>query len=247
MNAEITKEIRKQIAEAMASGLPENTGEIIVREGEAMPLHEPVKVNIAGTIDAPARWLETRHDCVKEKTCHVIVNREKLTVTLRCNENNHYGSCIAGSLTLSPEFERFGINNGEYMTNFEMAELFKMNRTFFESRTVAMQLVTDLQNFKAKVDKDIEQSDNKRGDRRILVNQAVQHNLPEAFSLHLPVFKGTEAQTVLVEVYVNPADLTCTLVSPEACDLIESMRDALINDTLDRIKAVCPDIVIIEQ
>lgn len=66
-----------------------------------------------------------------------------------------------------------------------------------------MKLVTDLQNFKAKVDKEIEQSNNNRGDRRILINQAVEHNLPEAFTLILPIFKGTAKQTIAVEVYVN--------------------------------------------
>ena len=51
----------------LANGLPQNCGEIIIREGNAVKLHEPVKVDIEGTIDAPARWLETRHDCLKEK------------------------------------------------------------------------------------------------------------------------------------------------------------------------------------
>lgn len=110
-----------------------------------------------------------------------------------------------------------------------------------------MKLVTELQNFRAKVDKEIEKSDNNRGDKRLLINQAVQSNLPEAFNLHIPIFKGTPKQTINVEVYINPSDFSCTLVSAEANDLLEEMRDREMDSVLERISAVCPDIVIIEQ
>ena len=247
MESKIKEEVKQQIAEMLANGIPSGCGEIVIREGRAVELKEPVKVDIAGTIDAPARWLETRFDCLKEKTCYVIVNRERLSIFLRCNENNHYGSQVSGSLVISPEIKKFRINEGHYITNFEMAELIKMNRAHFENKTVAMKLVTELQNFKAKVDKEIEQSNNNRGDRRLLINQAVEHNLPEAFNLRLPIFKGTDKQTIQVEVYVNPSDFTCTLVSPEANDLIEEMRDREIDAVIDRIRERCPNIVIIEQ
>ena len=190
-------------------------------------------------VASDAGWQVLEYECG--------VNREQLTIALQCNENNHYGTLVVGSLTLSPEYKRFGINEGEYITNFEMAELIKMNRSFFENKSVAMKLVTDLQNFKAKVDKEIENSDNKRGDRRILVNQVVQSNLPEAFNLVIPVFKGCEKQTVQVEVYVNPNDFTCTLVSAQSNELIIETRDTIIDEVLERIRLTCPDIVIIEQ
>lgn len=246
---EVKTEVKKQIAEMLANGLPSQCGEIVIREGKAMEIHEPVKVVISGTLDAPARWLETRMHLglVNQGANHVLVDRENLSITLQCNENNHYGSKISGSLIVSPEFKRFGINEGEYITNFDMAELFKMNRSFFETKAVAMKLVTELQNFRAKVDKDIEKSDNNRGDKRLLINQVVQSNLPEAFNLQIPIFKGTPKQTINVEVYVSPADFSCTLVSAEVNDLLEEMRDHEMDAVLDRIKAVCPDIVIIEQ
>lgn len=244
---EVKEEVQRQIAEMMANGLPNGVGEIVIREGKAVELKEPVKVVIAGTIDAAARWLETRFDCLKEKSCYVIINREKLTISLQCNENNHYGTLVKGSLELSPEIKRFGINAGDYVTNFEMAELLKMNRSYFETKATAMKLVAELQNFRAKVDKEIENSNNNRGDRRMLVNQVVQSNLPEAFNINIPIFKGTQKQTIAVEVYVNPNDFSCTLVSPEANDLIEEMRDREMDAVLDRIKERCPYIVIIEQ
>lgn len=248
MEKQVKAEIAKNIAETIANvSEPVVNSSIIFREGQALPLHEPEKVQLLGTIDAPARWLEKRADTINQKECYVEVNREKMIISLRTDESSYYGTTVYGKLELSPEYNKFGINGGEYITNFEMAELFKMNRAYFENRSVAMKLVTDLQNFKAKVDKEIENSDNKRGDRRILVNQAVQSNLPEAFNLVIPVFKGCEKQTVHVEVYVNPNDFTCTLVSAQSNELIIETRDTIIDEVLERIRLTCPDIVIIEQ
>lgn len=244
MKEETKDNLRQQVSKAVIKG--ELPNEIIIREGAALKLHEPVKVCIEGTIDAPARWLESRHGLDAQK-CHVLVNRDKMTISLQCEENDHYGTRIEGALTLSSEFRRFGINEGEYRTHFELAELIKMNRSYFESKSTAMKLVSELQNFKAKVDKEVEQSDNNRGDRRVLINQAVQHNLPEAFTLVLPIFKGVAEQTIQVEVYVNPADLSCTLVSPEANDIIVSSRDALMDEVVERIKNAYEGLVIIEQ
>lgn len=72
-------------------------------------------------------------------------------------------------------------------------------------------------------------------------------NTEKIFTLILPVFKGVAAQTLQVEVYVNPADLSCTLVSPEANDIVATSRDSLIDSVIERIKTVTPDIVVIEK
>ena len=248
MEKELKDEIRRQIAEALTGNMESGVKEIVVREGKALEQKEPIKVEIAGTIEAPLRWLEKRvaMKLFSEETCHILVDREQMSITLRCLENYHYGAQITGFLELSPVFKKFGINSGKYMTNFEMAELFKMNRSYFENKTTAMSLVTQLQNFKAKVDKDIENMDNKRGDRRILVNQVVQSNLPEAFNLVMPVFKGQAKQTIAVEVYVEPNNFNCCLMSPEANDLIHELTDTAIDEVLEGIQKVAPDIVIIE-
>ena len=165
------------------------------------------------------------------------------------NENNGY--TVLALMCQGDEVMCTGtmamVNEGEYITNFEMAELFKMNRSLFETKSIAMKMVTELQNFRAKVDKDIEKSDNNRGDKRLLINQVVQSNLPEAFNLCIPIFKGTPKQTINVEVYISPSDFSCTLTSADVNDLLTEMRDNEMDAVLERIKAVCPDIVIIEQ
>lgn len=221
--------------------------EVIMREGEALPLHEPVKVEISGVLDSPARWLEKRPELQQiTNKCHVRVDREMLLIVLQINENAYYGTKIKGTLSLTDAFKKFHINDGHSFTLVELAKLFKMNRSFFETKQKAMELVTTLQNFKGKVNKDLEASNDNRGNKKVDFVQAVESNLPEAFTLHLPIFKGLEAEDVVCEVYVDPDDWSCQLISPDANDIVERYRDEEINKVLDRIEEAMPGVAIIE-
>ena len=222
--------------------------ELVIREGKALEVFNPEVVNIKGTLDAPLRWLQKRVDLIFQKACHIRVDRDKMTITLVINDKYHFADMIVGKMEFHPDFLKFGINSGQYRTAFEMAEFIKMNRAFFENRSVAMNLVTQLRSFKAKVDKQVEADyQPNKGDKRILIQQAVESNIPEVFTVILPIFKGTKKQELQLETYFNPDDLTCTLVSPEANELAEEYKDTEIDKVLESIKEIAPDIVIIEQ
>lgn len=249
MNEELKQEINKQVAEMVAQMGAQGSGqlEVVMREGEALPLHEPVKVQISGILDSPARWLEKRQELQQiTNKCHVLVDREKLLIGLQINENAHYGTKIRGTLTFTDAFMKFHINDGHSFTLVELAKLFKMNRSFFETKQKAMELVTTLQNFKGTVNRDLEVSNDNRGNKKVDLVQAVESNLPEAFTLHLPIFKGLEAEDVVCEVYVDPDDWSCQLISPDANDIVERYRDEEINKVLDRIEKAMPGVAIIE-
>lgn len=245
---DIKQEIGKQIAEAIAQmGQQAGQLDVVIREGDALPLHEPVKVYINGIIDSPARWLERRPELRQiTNKCHVLVNRERLTISLQVNENAHYGTLIAGRMEVSDAFVKFHINDGHSFTLQELAKLFKMNRSFFETKQTAMELVTLLQNFKGKVNKDLESANDNRGNKKVSLNQAVESNLPEAFTLHLPLFRGMEAEDIACEVYVDPDDWSCQLISPDANDIVERYRNDKIDAVLERIEAAMPGVAIIE-
>lgn len=227
--------------------LNENKGGYCIRFGEALPLKEPKAVNIDGTIDAPARWVEKRKDDIKQADAHIIVDRDHMSITLNIDENSAYSDQITGTLTLSSEMQEFGINTGEYMSCFDMSDRIKQLRTYFETQQEAMKLVTELRSFKAKIDKELELSDDKRGNQTIMRAQTVESNLPKSFKVNMPIFKGTEKRTFEVEVEINPNDLSCTLVSPDAHDIVVQERDSQMDGVLVRIAEAAPNIVIIEQ
>ncbi len=219
-----------------------------IRQGEALKLREPIKTEIQATISAPLNWITQRKEQIDEEHAHVIINKDKGSIVLYENETNPYGAVITGELEISQIFKDFGINSGTYKTPLEMSEFVKMNRAYFENRTVAMELVTQLRSFRAKVDKQVEQDVNlNKGDKRLAMTQAVESNVPSSFKVCLPVFKGMDKITFEVETYFNPDDLTCTLVSPEANELLTEFKESAINQVASDIAKICPQIVIIEQ
>ena len=237
--------LNEQLAKEIMSD--QNTREFIIRKGDALPVKEPTSVGIEAQIDAPARWLEKRVGEIEQKKTHVTVDREHFTILLVIDEKNAYKDVVKGKLELSEEMGKFGINSGEYISAFEMSDLIKKNRSFFQSTTEAMKLVTELRNFKAKVDKEIEANDDRRGNRKILAAQVVESNLPESFKIEIPIFKGQPKKVIEVEVEITPDNLSCTLVSPEANDTVQNERDDIMDGVLKRIEEAAPEIVIIEK
>lgn len=223
--------------------------ELIILEGKAEETFEkaPKVITISGVVDSPLKWLEKRINLIDQKKSNILVDRDKMSMLLVVNEKEHYNETIKGSLELHPKFKKFSINEGKYITTLEMGDLIKMNRSYFESPSVAMQLVSALKNFEANVTKNLLNSDNSRGNKKAVVDQIVTSNIPEKFNMKIPVFKGLQNELFEVEVYIEANQLTCTLISPDANDLIERVRDEAIDNVIEEIKKIAVDIVIIEQ
>lgn len=230
--------------------------EVILREGAASKVLDPkapVKISLSGVIGAPVEFLRKRiseTDQINPKRCHFIVNREKLKVTLITSENDEYlRGEISGALRLHPKFEEFGINQNKTWEPAELGQFFKMNRAFFPNMQENMKLVTDLKSFKATVNSNMERTTKENGSMNLSYGQAVNSNLPEAFTLNIPIFKGVDAVTLQVEAYatIDGRTVYLQLFSPAANQLIEEMRDEVIDAQIDAIAELSPDIAIIEQ
>lgn len=241
----IIEEIEKNVVEEATTNTL-GCREIVIRTGKAIEQKEPLGVKITGIIDTPLRWLLKRNTIIDQKQCNIIFDRERMTILLTIGEHNYYNDIIAGQLMLSEEFKKFGINMGNYITGMELSDLIRMNRSCFESKTKAMELVTIMRNFKATITTQIEASDDKKGNTAQLRRQTVEGNQPPSFELNIPIFKGMEKQHFTVEIDIDPDTLQATLVSPDAQDLIVEGRDMLIVEVLSKIETLCPDIPIVE-
>jgi hypothetical protein len=172
-----------------------------------------------------------------------------MTITLIINEDDPLTiGKISGKLELHPDFKKFKINSGETWTSFDLSDLIKMNRYFFSSKEIAMKLVSQLRNFKAKVNKQMDAFKDDKANFNIKMAQAVESNLPDTFSLIMPIFKGQAKQIVPVEINIHPESLSCQLCSPEANDLASDFKDLAINGQLKRIiDCEITGLVIIEE
>jgi hypothetical protein len=243
---DLGKAITEALMEAFEKDKKPLGVDLTIRKGESRKLYDPVPVDINGHIDAPYRWIKARKDAFEHRKAHILVNRDEFKITLAINDRDHFSDQIVGTLEESSEFKDMGINNGDYLSAFDLADLIKKNRIYFCDKLAAMKLVTELRKFNAKVNSEIEESDDKRGNTKMNRSQVVTSNIPEGFSLSIPVFKGQKDVTFKVEIEVNPTNLSCTLTSSEANDYVKTERDTIIDEQLENITKEANDIVIIE-
>lgn len=225
--------------------------EVVLREGEApvvLDPKEPERVVISGTIDAPFRWLEKRVELINQKATNIIVNRDKMGLALTIDETSYYQTEINGILQASKEMVELGINTEKKWDPIKLSKFIKMHRAFFTDKSQNMMLVSTLKNFKAKVNQDIERSKEENGSKVDNYSQVVDSNLPKSFKLNIPLFKGFACEEIEVEIYadVDGRDVSLSLVSAGANEAIEEYKNKVIDEQLEQIRHIAPDIVIIE-
>lgn len=230
--------------------------EVIIRKGEAaraveaLPTREPIKTKISGVITTPIDWLEKRIDTVEQKKAHVEVDREAMTILLVVNEADHYTRGeIQGRVEFTEIFVKTRINNAkEAWLPDRLGQFLRLNRGLFTDKEECMKLVSALKNFTAKANSEVQKQKDPNGSRAEVFKQTVQSNLPKDFTLNLAIFKGTPKVPILVEFdhYLADGDCYLQLVSPGANEAVESFRDSCIDDVLNRIREIAPDIAIME-
>lgn len=230
--------------------------EVVIREVDKvneLPVLEPEKVNISGTITSIFSFLEKRWGCegqINHEHTHIIVDRDNLSMTLVANETDARNKIvIVGKLQLSRQFMEFHINDGYVWEPLVLSQYFKMNRTYFSNRDENMKLVSVFKNFKAKVNTDYERDRKENGSYTDNYSQIVDSNMPDRFFVVLPIFKGTKAQSIEVETYatINGHDVTVQLISPSAQQVVDETLDAIIDEQIAAIREIAPEIPFIEK
>ena len=230
--------------------------EVVIREVDKvneLPVLEPEKVNISGTITSIFSFLEKRWGCegqINHEHTHIIVDRDNLSMTLIANETDARNKMvIVGKLQLSRQFMEFHINDGYVWEPLVLSQFFKMNRAYFSNRDENMKLVSIFKNFKAKVNTDYGRDRKENGSYTDNYSQIVDSNMPDRFFVVLPIFKGTKAQSIEVETYatINGHDVTVQLISPSAQQIVDETLDAIIDEQIAAIREIAPEIPFIEK
>lgn len=230
--------------------------EIILREGtaakaqESLPTKAPESISVSGVISTPFDWLEKRVGTIDQKKANIKVDREAMSIALTINEENSYTkNTITGSVQLAEVFAKFGINNEKKAWEpARLGQFLRINRGVFEEKEKCMVLVSNLKNFTAKAKAEIQKLKDPSGSTADVYKCQVESNLPKSFSVCLSIFKGTAKQRIEVEFdhYLSDGEVYLQLVSPGANELVETFRDTCIDQVLEKIKEIAPDIAILE-
>ena len=230
--------------------------EIILREGDApkpievLPTKAPESIGVAGVISTPFDWLEKRVATINQEEANIKVNREKMSIILTINEKDAYNkNTISGNVQLSDVFEKFGINDeGKAWSPAKLGQFLRLNRGVFEDKEKCMTLVSKLKNFVANAKAEIQKQRDPSGSMADVYKCQVESNLPASFSIYLSIFKGTPKERIEVEFdhYMSDGEVYLQLVSPGANELVETYRDSCIDQVLEKIRAIAPEIAILE-
>lgn len=230
--------------------------EVVYRKGDAarakenLPTKAPESISVSGVISTPFDWLDKRVDTIDQKEAHIKVDREEMKITLTINEKDAYTkNTFSGKVQLSEVFEKFGINNEEKgWTPAKLGQFLRLNRGVFEDKEKCMVLVSNLKNFTANAKAEIQKQRDPSGSTADVYKCQVESNLPKSFSICLSIFKGTPKERIEVEFdhYLSDGEVYLQLVSPGANEMVETYRDSCIDQVLEKIKAIAPDIAILE-
>jgi hypothetical protein len=210
-------------------------GEIIIRHGQAPEVFKAKPIVIQGDIFAPGNWHEKNHHLETDE-CLVIVDRKARTIKYNSGPFEEFRASVTGSLELNPMINEIGINTGQKFRPKELAKHLKKYKYFFVDKAAFTDLIKQLNNLNAKVNAVIEQTDDKRGNIRNLLDKQVESNLPSSFQLDLPLYSGCSKTRFFVEFYIDTSDreVYINLESSELYFLIDDVAESLLHEQIKR-------------
>ena len=217
--------------------------EIIVRTGTAPQIIEPQKFTFSGAIGAPLAFYKSRiaanAEYFDKSKAVVRVDADKRTIILLADPTAPHSDVIEGVLFAESLLAPFRINDsGTPWKPQELATFLRKNRMYFADTQKGNELIAELMNLKITTKGEIEQSDDKRSNKKSLFVQTIETGLPLNFSLEMPIFSGGEKVKFNIDVYLDVQGQTA-YISLESSDLIEQTRNGvfkIINDEIDGFK-----------
>jgi hypothetical protein len=179
-----------------------NGPEVILREGKAPNLFDPIKVELNGTITASADYLDNRTE-TDVKSAYVVANYKHRTITLQINERDKFGAVITGKLDLYPDLEALHINRDRMYTQMELYNLLKFKGAWFQSRDAHDLLLQQLKSFEAKVSQEFQNANDYKGSAAHKKLTEIKTNIGLNFVLYMPIFTGGKSETISVEILVE--------------------------------------------
>lgn len=221
--------------------------ELVILQGTAEAVYHKKGIEVkAGSINSALEYLSKKvvnPEIIEHSKLEFCYDRLYIKLAYDARERNP--DVIEGCLKLHPDLEKFSINSGKTYGTFELADFIKMNRHYFENKDYAMKLVSGLKEFEGKVNRDVELKGDDRGNRRALIHQVVESNIPESFFLELPVFVGQEKKRLQVEINITAA-FECSLISPDLKEFIDVFSKEILDEQLTKIKVLHPELKVFE-
>ena len=231
------------------------TGDTLtVLQGKALEQKYPVKIGIIGNIKAISAFMSKRYGGSQEgknlqkvdaSLAVVLVDETAMSIVLKLDPQNEFGTEVKGVLELTDELKEFGINDEVQFSREELVKKIRFNRRFFNSDKHD-EILSAYMKLSLTGQTALSAASDTRGNRELAFKKEINsQNIPTEFVLTLPIFKGFGNESSRVEVCLEATDASVRFwfESVELAELIERRKLEIINEELKSVS----DFVIISK
>lgn len=204
-----------------------------------LPLHEEKPYKLSGIISTPGDFAEKRSTEFNALSAHVIANFTQRSIVLVIDEKNHFSCSVAGKLELDPELESLHINTETLYDENELIDKLNFFRRHFEKVSQHSSLMDALKKFNAKVETEIVNANNLKGNAVLKKAYDIKHEIPLDFVLNMPIFAGGEKFSLGVEINLKYVDgeIVFWFQSIGLHDAIGEQTEKVLEKELQRLAA----------
>jgi hypothetical protein len=178
------------------------TGTVTILHGDAPKPVEPRGVEITGNIYAPLIFAQKR--TINAAEACLTVSEEEGFIVLITDEHTTAvnGHKVIGTLKGNAELKAWGINSDKVWPVRDLLKHIRYNKGHFLQATSADILIEKLSKFAVRVDQGAKDESSKK-DSLKNVDKKITHDLPESFTLQIPIYTGDAAINFAVEPVVD--------------------------------------------
>lgn len=214
------------------------TQEVVIRHGQAAPVILPKEISIKGDFNAVSNWMATNESTLDKHQAIFTYDTAKKFLSLDTKPQFPDRIEITAYAELFKDLVAFGINQEKFRSKRELEQLVKMNRFYFSDAGEQIELLNKLQKLSLKIDAQLQDEADKRGNKNQGFSQNVTSDIPLEFKLTIPVFQGMPASTFRVEICYDVTDRTVRfwLESVELRELEYSLAEQLFGSQVEYLK-----------
>jgi len=215
--------------------------ELVIRHGDAEPIHEPNQIVVDGRIKAPIEYFQSRRKIKEDyfdlSKVIVLVKPNQYKVVLMADPTSKFGDVIEGQLFGNPTLVEFHLSDktqGEFFTPKELAKVFRRNLRFFDNQDEARRMIHELNNLKVQTSGNIDKREDNRGNKTNSFEQSVESNVPVSFTLLMPVFEGEKPVRFQVDIFleVTGSSVHCQLDSVQLLEVIDTESERILGESV---------------
>ncbi len=199
------------------ASLSDNT--LTVLEGNAPEPINLSKVEYQGNIFAVLEYIKRKFD---KDDAIIVVSEDEKSVILTVRPNHPHREKVIAQLSFFTPFLAFGIEKGKTFSMQEIKQLIRVNKFYFPDEKQHTELLIGLSKSEIKFNDFIKSEEDTRGNSAYNRTVTLDTNMPEKFTLEMPIFKGMPAKKFQVEIALEKRDkaISLWLESPEALQII---------------------------